>query len=93
MAWFCATAASVRAIISAKALWAAVNDADVAEKERTASIMTRKSRVDMEICCGGGGAADVLGGGAVDVLGPSVAIGAGGAGDSVVITRTADDTI
>ena len=54
-------AASVRAILSAKAVWAAVNDADVAEKERTASIMTRKSQVDMEICCGGGGAADVLG--------------------------------
>ena len=107
MAWFCATTASVRVILSAKAIWAAsvhailstkavwaaVNDADVAEKERTASIMTRKSRVDMEICCGGGGAADVLGGGAADVLGPFVAVGAGGAGDSVVITGTADDAI
>ena len=78
-------AASVRAILSAKAVWAAVNDADVAEKERTASIMTRKSRVDMEICCGGGGAADVLG--------PSVAVGAGSARDLVVITGTADDAI
>ena len=61
----------------------AVNDADVAEKERTASIMARKSRVDMEICCGG----------AADVLGPSDAVGAGGAGDSVVVTGTADDAI
>ena len=86
-------AASVCAILFAKAVWAAVNDADVTEKERTASIMTRKSRVDMEICYGGGGAADVLGGGAADVLGPSVAVRAGGVGDSVVITKTANDAI
>ena len=86
-------AASVRAILSTKAVWAAVNDADVAEKERTASIMTRKSRVDMEICCSGGGATDVLGGGVADVLGPSVVVGAGGVGDSVVITGTVDDAI
>ena len=33
----------MRAIISAKAVWVAVNDADVAEKERTAPIMARKS--------------------------------------------------
>ena len=83
MVWFYATAASMRAILSAKAVWAAVNDADVAEKERTASIMARKSRVDMEICCGG----------AANVLGPSDVVGDGGAGDSIVVTRTADDTI
>ena len=77
------TTASVRAIISAKAIWAAVNDADMAEKERTASIMVRKSRVDMEICCGG----------ASDVLGPYVAVGDGGARDSVVIIGTAYDAI
>ena len=70
-------------ILFAKAVWAAVNDADVAEKERTASIMARKSRGDMKICCGG----------AADVLGPSVAVGAGGAGDSVVVTGTTDDAI
>ena len=83
VAWFCATAASVPAILSPKAVWAAVNDADVAEKERTASIMARKSRMDMEICCGG----------AADVLRPFVTVGAGGIGDSVVITGTADDAI
>ena len=71
----------MRAILSAKAVWAAENDADVAEKERTASIMARKFGAYMEICCGG----------AADVLGPSD--GAGGAGDSVVVTRTADDAI
>ena len=37
----------------------------------------------MEIFCGG----------AVDVLGPSDAVGAGGVGDSVVVTGTADDAI
>ena len=57
-------------IISAKAIRAAANDADVAEKVRAASIIVRKSRVDMEICCGGG----------ADVLGPSNAVGSGGTG-------------
>ena len=73
----------MRAILSGKVVWEAVNDSDVAEKEQTASKMARKSQVDMEICCGG----------AANVLGPSVAVGAGGAGDSVVITGTADDAI
>ena len=53
MVWFCETATSVHAILSAKAVWATANDADVVKKEWTASIMARKSRVDMEICCGG----------------------------------------
>ena len=35
--------ASVRVILSAKAVWAAAKDADVAEKVRTASIIARKS--------------------------------------------------
>ena len=73
----------MHAILFAKSVWAAVNNTDVAEKEQTTSIMTRKYRVDMEICCDGGGA--------VDVLGPSVAVGAGGAGDSLMIIRIVDD--
>ena len=73
----------MRAILSAKAIWAAVNNADVVEKERTASIMARKSQVHMEICCGG----------EADVLGPSDVVGDGGAEDSVVVTGTADDAI
>ena len=73
----------MHAILSAKAVWAAVNDAEVAEKEQTASIMARKSGADMEICCGD----------AADVLCPSDAVGAGGAGDSVVVTGTVDDVI
>ena len=40
-----------------------------------------KSGADIEICCGG----------AADVVGPSD--GAGGAGDSVVVTGTTDDAI
>ena len=83
MAWFCAMMASVRAILSAKVVWAAVNDANVVEKERTASIMARTFGADMEISCGG----------AADVLGPSDAVGAGGAGDLVLVTGTADDII
>ena len=47
-------------------------NADVVEKVRTASIIARKSRVDMEICCGGG----------ADILSPTDAVGAGGAEDA-----------
>ena len=71
----------MRAILSAKAVWVAKNDADVAEKERTASIMERKSGAYMEICRGG----------AAELLGPCD--GAGDAGDLVVVTGTADDAI
>ena len=68
MAWFCAMVVSMRVILSAKAVWAAAKDADVAEKVWTSSIMVRKYRVDMKICCDGG----------ADVLGPTYAVGAGG---------------
>ena len=54
------TSASVCSILSAKAVWAAGNDADMAAKEWTASIMVRKSRADIKMCCGG--AADEGGG-------------------------------
>ena len=50
----------MRAILSAKAIWAAENDVDMAEKEWTASIMARKFRAYMKMCCGG--AADEGGG-------------------------------
>ena len=46
-------------ILSAKAVWATAKDVDVAEKVRTVFVIARKSRVDMEICYGGG--ADILG--------------------------------
>ena len=38
-------------ILSARAAWAVENDADVAKNVWTASMMTRKSRVDIEIYC------------------------------------------
>ena len=79
--------ASMRVILSVKAVWAAVKDADVAAKVQTASIIARKSRGDMEICCNGG----------ADVLGPDDFEGAGGtkgaeeAGDGGSGTVTARD--
>ena len=51
-------AASVRVILSVRATWAVANDAAVVEKVRTASMMVRKSWVEIMICCGGG--AEVL---------------------------------
>ena len=44
----------MRVILSTRAAWAAVKDVEVTKKVRTASIMARKSRVEMVICCGGG---------------------------------------
>ena len=55
----------MRVILSAKAVWATTKDPKVAEKVRTASIIVRKSRVDMDICCGDG----------TDVLCPTDAVG------------------
>ena len=43
----------MRVILSARVAWAVANDADVAENVRTTSMMARKSRVDIEICCDG----------------------------------------
>ena len=51
-------AASVRVILSARAAWAVANDVVVVENMRIASMMVRKSRVEIGICCGGG--AEVL---------------------------------
>ena len=59
-------------ILSAKVVCAAAKDVDVAEKVRTASIVVRKSRVDMDTCCSGGS----------DVLGPAESVRAGGAEDA-----------
>ena len=79
-------------ILSTKAVWVAVKDADVVEKAWTAFIIVRKSRVDMEIFYGGG----------VDVLGPTDAVrdgGTGGAedvgdvGNGVVTAGAADGAI
>ena len=58
-------AASMRVIHSARAAWAVANDADVEENVQTASMMVKKSRVEIVIYCGGG----------VEVLGPITSIG------------------
>ena len=51
-------AALVRVILSARVAWAVPNDAAVVENVQTTSMMVRKSRVEIMICCGGG--AEVL---------------------------------
>ena len=47
-------AASVRVILSVRAAWAVANDAAIVENVRTASMMIKKSRVEIVICCRGG---------------------------------------
>ena len=58
----------MRAILSAKAVWVAAKDAEVVEKVRTASMIVKKSRGEIEICYMGG----------VEVLGLVVSEGTGG---------------
>ena len=41
-------------ILLVRAAWASIKDAEVTEKVRTASMMARTSRVDIEICYGSG---------------------------------------
>ena len=53
-------------ILADSAVWAATKDAELKEKAQIASMMARKSRVDIMICCGGG----------VKVLGPVTSAGA-----------------
>ena len=69
----------MRAIRSAKDAWATANEAKVAENVRTASMIARKSRGDMGICCGvvedepaksaGDGALEATGAGGSDEAG------------------------
>ena len=79
-------AASVRVILSARAAWAVANDVVVVENVRTASMMVKKSRVEIVICCEGG--VDVLTAALFveAILGPwgpekTEGSGAGGTGD------------
>ena len=41
-------------ILSSSVVWAAAKDAEVTEKARTASMMARKYRVYIMVCCRGG---------------------------------------
>ena len=50
--------ALVQVIMFSRAAWVVVNDAAVVENVRTASMMVRKSQVEIVICYGGG--AEVL---------------------------------
>ena len=54
--------ASVREFLSASVAWEAANEAAVMENERTASMIVRKSLVEMVINCWG----------SVEVLGPAI---------------------
>ena len=83
-----ARAVSVCAIRSGKDACAIANEAEVAENVRTASMMARKSRGDIVICCGGGSAvedepAKSAGDGALEV------IGAGGSDEAGSVRRGA----
>ena len=90
-------AASVRVNLSARAAWAVANDADVAENVRTASMMARKSRVDLEICYDGGammlGLATSIGAVVLGVEGSAGVEDAGAMGNEAVAARagTEDD--
>ena len=85
----CARAVSVRVIRSAKDTCAAANEAEVAENLRTASMMARKFRGDIGICCGGSCAvedepAKSAGDGAMEVTGAGGSDEAGFVGHSTV---------
>ena len=56
----------MRVILLARAAWADANDVDMAENVRTASMMARKSRADIEMCCDG----------RARMLGPATSVGA-----------------
>ena len=56
----------MRVILSARETWAVANDADVDENVRTVSMIARKSRVDIVLCCHGGAV----------MLGPTTSVGA-----------------
>ena len=43
----------MRVILSARVIWAAVKNAEVTKKAWTTSMIAKKSRVEMVICCGG----------------------------------------
>ena len=55
----------MQVILSARAVWVAAKDAKVIEKAQTASMMTRKSQVEMVISCEGD----------AEVLDPATSVG------------------
>ena len=89
--------ASVRVILSTRAAWAVENDADVAENVRTASMMARKSRADIEICCDGGavmlGLATFVGAKVLGVEGSRGAEDVGAVGNGAVVARAGTEDV
>ena len=70
MAWLCATAASVRVILSANVAWEAANEAAVVENVQTVFMRARKSLVERVMYCRDG----------MEVLGPAISDRAVGMG-------------
>ena len=83
----------MRATRSAKDACVAANEEEVAENVRTTSMMARKSRGDIGICCGGGGAVEneptkLAGDGTVEVTGAGGSNEAGFVGHGAAGIRT-----
>ena len=80
----------MRAIRSDKDAWAVANEAEVAENVRTASMIARKSRGDMGICCGAvkDEPAKSIGDGALEATGVGDSDEAGSIGRGAVGIRT-----
>ena len=70
----------MRVILSTRAAWAVANDAAAVENVRTASMMVRKSRVEMVICYGGGTVVLATAPSVGAVLGPGGDVGIEGTG-------------
>ena len=85
----------MRAIHSAKDACVAANEEEVAKNVQTASMMARKSRGDIGICCGGGGAvedepAKSIRDGAVEVIGARGSDEVGSVGPGTAGIRTGE---
>ena len=85
----------MHAICSAKDTCAAANEVEVAENVWTASMMAKKSRGDIGICCGGGGVvedepAKSVGDRAVDVTGVGGSDEAGSVGHGAACIGTGE---
>ena len=87
----------MRVILSFRAAWATTKDDEVAKKVRTAAMMARKSRVDIEICCIGGvmvlGSTTSVGVVVLGVEGFGGAEDAGVVGNGVMIARAGTDEV
>ena len=85
----------MRVILSARVAWAVAKDTEVTKKVRTASMMARKSRVDIEICYDNGavvhGPATSVGAVVLGVEGPRGIEDAGVVGNGALIAIAGTD--